>query len=74
MIAASVVMGAAAWCSTYVMHRWLGNGSWAHLADLAVSIPVGLAVFYGACRALRIEELEMATRALAGPIMRRLGK
>lgn len=74
MIAASVVMGGAAWCSTSAMHRWLGNGSWAHLADLAVSIPVGLGVFYATCRALRIAELELATRALAGPLMRRLGR
>lgn len=72
MVLASAVMGAVVWGSSYAMHRWLGSSAWAHLADLAVSIPLGLAVFYSTCRALRIDELEMATSALAGPLIRRL--
>jgi hypothetical protein len=40
--------------------------------DLAASIPVGLVVFYLACRLLRVSELDLASRALAGPLLRRL--
>jgi hypothetical protein len=29
-------------------------------------------VFYLACRLLRVSELDLATRALAGPLLRRL--
>lgn len=71
---ASLLMGAVAWCSSTLVLRVAGTGAWGHLADLAVSIPVALIVFYLACRALRVEELELATNALAGPILRRLGK
>jgi len=54
------------------MQKLLGVTRWARLADLAISIPFGLLVFYWACRLLRIPELELATRSLAGPILRRL--
>ena len=43
------------------------------LTDLAISIPLGLVVFYAACRLLRASELELATRALAYPLARRPG-
>ena len=63
---ASAVMGAAVWLSSHGMEGWLGVGRFARLFDLAVSIPLGLVVFYGACRLLRVSELDLATRALAG--------
>jgi hypothetical protein len=44
----------------------------ARLADLAVSLPIGLAAFYGMCRALGVEELDMAIRAFTSPVRRRL--
>jgi len=56
------------------MQAWLGTSRWGRVADLAVSIPVGLVVFYAACRRLRVTELDLATRSLAGPILRRLWK
>ena len=34
------------------------------------AIPVGLVVFYAACRVLRVTELDLASRALAGPLLR----
>jgi putative peptidoglycan lipid II flippase len=70
--AASAVMGAAVWLSSHGVQLWLGIGRWGRLADLGLSIPWGLLVFWGACRALRVSELDLATRALAGPILRRL--
>ncbi len=47
-------------------------GSWAFVLQLAVAIPVGAIVFYFAARALRVEELAMATDAMAGPLKRRI--
>jgi putative peptidoglycan lipid II flippase len=70
--AASAVMGAAVWLSSHGVQHWLGIGRWGRLADLGFSIPLGLLVFWGACRLLRVSELELATRALVGPIARRL--
>jgi len=72
IIAASAVMGAAVWLSSHAIQNWLGVTRWARLADLAISIPFGLLIFYGASRLLRIPELDLATRSLAGPILRRL--
>ena len=68
---ASAVMGSAVWLSSHGIQNWQGAGRIARLTDLAISIPVGLIVFYGACRLLRVSELDLASRALAGPIMRR---
>jgi hypothetical protein len=54
------------------MERWLGVSQMARLADLAVSIPLGLLVFYATCRALRVHEIDMAIRAFTAPVTRRL--
>jgi putative peptidoglycan lipid II flippase len=67
---ASAVMGGAVWLSSRGIQSWLGAARLGRLADLAVSIPIGLLVFYGACRMLRVTELELATRALTGPLHR----
>jgi putative peptidoglycan lipid II flippase len=68
---ASGVMGCAVWLSSHRIEAWLGTSRLGRIADLAVSIPVGLVVFYAACRVLRVTELDLATRSLAGPILRR---
>ena len=70
--AASIAMGGAVWASSRFMQSWRGQSALAHLADLAVSIPLGLAVLYGACRLLRVSELELATRSFMNPLRRRL--
>jgi putative peptidoglycan lipid II flippase len=69
---ASAVMGGVVLLSSRCIQAWLGIARLGRLVDLAISIPVGLFVFYGACRMLRVTELDLATRALAGPILRRL--
>jgi putative peptidoglycan lipid II flippase len=69
---ASVVMGGVVWLSSHAIQSWIGISRLGQLSDLAVSIPVGSLVFYGGCRLLRVSELDLATRALAGPILRRL--
>ena len=70
--AGSAVMGAAVFLASHGIEGWLGAGRPARLIDLAVSIPLGLAIFYAACRVLRVSELELATRALVNPLSRRV--
>lgn len=69
---AAVGMGCAVTVTNQVVLRWLGLTRTAFLADIAISIPIGVLVFYGFCRHLDVPELEPAKRALAGPILRRL--
>jgi putative peptidoglycan lipid II flippase len=69
--AASAVMGAAVLLASHGIETWLGAERPARLIDLAASIPLGLLVFYAACRILRVSELELAARALADPLARR---
>jgi putative peptidoglycan lipid II flippase len=45
-----------------------------YFADLLVTIPAGIATVWLSCRWMKVEELEMATRALGGPILRRLSR
>ena len=66
VIFASLAMGAVCYGSSHLVRGWLGISKWARIADLSVSVPLGLAVFYSAARALRVTELEMAAAAIAG--------
>jgi putative peptidoglycan lipid II flippase len=63
-------MGAVVTLSTLGMQGWLGTSGPARLADLAVSVPLGLIAFGAAARLLRVPELEMALRAAPRPIAR----
>jgi putative peptidoglycan lipid II flippase len=71
--AASVAMAGAVAVSSHFAEARLGVSQLARLADLAVSIPVGLAVYYGLCRALGVSDIDMAVRAFTAPMRRRLG-
>ena len=70
--AASLAMGAVIWGTSSLVQGRLGHSALAHLVNLAVSIPVGLAVLYAACRLLRVSEVELATRSILNPLMRRI--
>ena len=72
VLLASSAMALVIWFSSRQMAGWLGTSQLARLADLAVSIPVGLAVFYAACRTLGIAEVSVAMRAFAFPVTRRM--
>jgi putative peptidoglycan lipid II flippase len=67
IVAAAAVMGIACRASSAAIHAALHSagsaGKLAQLADVAVSIPLGVAVFYGAAHLLRIEELEAVRTA-----------
>ncbi len=72
--AAAAVMGAACMASSsFILGSGFDSPQWARVLDLAVSAPLGLLVFYGVSRALRVEELEAAMAAAAGPLARRFG-
>lgn len=64
--AASLAMGCVVWLSSHAITRAAGQGRAGRLTDLAISIPVGLAAFYAASRALNVEEVEMTLGALPG--------
>lgn len=70
---ASAVMGGAVALSSHSISAWLGVSRWARLIDLAVSIPLGAAVFCAVCRAVKVEELEAAVRAVSAPLARAVG-
>ena len=70
---ASAVMGTVVWGTSHFIRATLGIGKAAQLLNLAIAIPLGIAVLWFACRALRIAELETAMNALAGPLRRRMG-
>jgi putative peptidoglycan lipid II flippase len=69
---ASTVMGACVYGSSQAVHLLVRNHKVAAFVDLMVSIPLGLAVLWIACRALNVAELEAAVGAVAGPLRRRL--
>ena len=70
IILASIAMGVTVAGSSYFVQHWLGAGRLGRVTDLAVSIPIGLGVFYTACRVLRVAELELVTKSLLGPLRR----
>jgi putative peptidoglycan lipid II flippase len=72
VLLASAVMAAAVAFSTARVSAALGVSQAARLADLAISMPIGLVVFYGMCRLLRMSELDQAIQAVVRPIRRRL--
>jgi len=69
---ASLAMGAIIWGTSSLVQGRLGHSALAHLVNLAVSIPIGLAVLYAACRLLRVSEVELATRSILSPLLRRI--
>jgi len=69
--AASAAMGLVVWALSQGFHTAFQRVGVARLLDVGIAIPVGAAVVYALCRLLRVEELEMATRALGGPLLDR---
>ena len=67
---ASGVMAAAIALASTGIQGWLGVSRLARLVELAISIPLGVAVFGAVCRVLRVAELETAGRALVEPLLR----
>lgn len=72
ILVASVAMAAAVAASDSFLIQRFGEGRAARLLDLAVSIPLGAAVFGLACYWLRVAELELAINSLRRPLSRLL--
>ena len=66
-------MGAACLASSRLVEYALGVSRTARVIDLAISVPIGLTVFYIAAKLFHLPELESARRALIAPLGRRLG-
>ncbi len=72
IVLASAAMGVVVWTSSHLMASRFGVSQLARLADLAVSLPLGLGVYYSISRMLNVEDLDASIRAIAGPVLRRL--
>jgi putative peptidoglycan lipid II flippase len=67
---ASVGLAAVVALSSHVVESSMGITRLAHLVNLVVSIPLGLGVYYGACRAFHVSDLDMTVLAFAAPVRR----
>jgi putative peptidoglycan lipid II flippase len=67
---ASVGMAVMIALSSHMVESWMGITRLAHLVNLIVSIPLGLGVYYGACRAFHVSDLDMTVSAFAAPVRR----
>jgi hypothetical protein len=63
IVAASASMGLVCRLSSGAVLAAAGAGRGARLADVAISVPLGAAVFYGAARAFGVAELEVVRAA-----------
>jgi putative peptidoglycan lipid II flippase len=73
IVCASAVMAAVVFLSHHSFENWLGVSRLARAADLAASIPLGVAVFWAVCRLARVPELESAGRVVIAPVARLIG-
>jgi len=64
----SAVMGVAVYLLSHSIEALFGVSQMARLAQLVVSIPIGIIICYVGCRLAKVPELELATAALAGPL------
>jgi len=67
---ASVAMAAVVWLSSHGLRNWLGITQLARIADLAVSLPLGGAVYYWSAKMLGLGEIDMVMRSFTGPLQR----
>jgi len=65
MVVASALMGAVAFAASQGLDRWLGHQMlvW-RLAQVGLPIGLAVVVLYGACKMLRVREMDEALRAL----------
>ncbi len=68
---ASAVMAAAVWGLSAGVHAAIHREGVARALDILLGVPTGAAIVYLLCRAMKVEELEMATRALSRPMLGR---
>jgi hypothetical protein len=57
-------MAAACWLCYAAIEQQLGDSSLGRLAVVMVALPLGLFVLYGACRWMKVNELNAARQAV----------
>jgi putative peptidoglycan lipid II flippase len=72
IVLSSLAMGAVVAIMAIGIESLTGPGRFGAVMALIGCIPAGVVVFYGACRMLRIPELDLARSAMSSPL-RRLG-
>jgi putative peptidoglycan lipid II flippase len=70
IVLAAALMSAAIWATSWFVSQQFPAGRVRYLTDLAVSIPIGLGLYYFACRFLKVDEIDLATDALERPFAR----
>ncbi|MCW5964274.1 MAG: murein biosynthesis integral membrane protein MurJ [Bryobacterales bacterium] len=74
ILTASGFMALVCWGSSSLLMQTMGHTKLGYLADVAVSVPLGLVVFLLACKVLGVEEVSAASQAVAGPVKRMLDR
>lgn len=64
ILAAGAVMGLSVAAISRALESHLAPSRWSSIAELAVCIPAGLIIYYGACRFQKVPELELAFKAV----------
>jgi len=64
---ASAIMSFGVWGAAWLAGEWQPAGHGRYLATLGLAIPTGIGLYYYACRALKIDEMDLAMAAIAKP-------
>ncbi len=72
IVTASAAMAVAVAACSFGVRSWLGVSQLARIADVLVSLPVGVAVYYGAAKLFGLGEIDMVVRSFTGPFRRLL--
>ncbi|MBK9168596.1 MAG: murein biosynthesis integral membrane protein MurJ [Bryobacterales bacterium] len=72
--AAAAAMALVCWAADSAIQDRAGTTRLARALSLLVSIPLGVAVFGGACHLLRVRELRDTMRAVGAPLRRRFSR
>lgn len=67
---AAALMACGVWSAAWLAGQWQPAGHGRYLATLGLAIPTGVALYYYACKALRIEEMDLAVAAIGKPFER----
>lgn len=67
---AAAIMSFVVWGAAALAEYWIPTGRARYVLTLAMALPSGVGIYYFACRALRIEEMDLALAVIAKPLER----
>lgn len=70
IVFATAIMSFGVWGAEWLATQWIPAGRGRYLLTLAMALPTGLGLYYFACRALKIEEMDLAMAAFGQPFAR----